>query len=83
MASSALSLSVHQPNSQFISPCLQCRKIWKNNPSSFFFSDGDYKRSVTCFSSKKKIGFMDQILDYIEGSFSFLFPLLPYFLIEH
>nr|XP_016441201.1 PREDICTED: uncharacterized protein LOC107766837 isoform X2 [Nicotiana tabacum] len=67
MASSALSLSVHQPNSQFFSPCLQCCKIWKNNPSSFFFSDGDYKRSVTCFSSKKKIGFMDQILDYIEG----------------
>ncbi|XP_019230345.1 PREDICTED: uncharacterized protein LOC109211275 isoform X3 [Nicotiana attenuata] len=67
MASSALSLSVHQPNSQFFSPCLRCCKIWKNSPSSFSFSDGDYKRSVTCFSSKKKIGFMDQILDYIEG----------------
>lgn len=26
------------------------------------------KRRVVCFSSKKKPGFMDQILDYIEGT---------------
>ncbi|KAK4354523.1 hypothetical protein RND71_026717 [Anisodus tanguticus] len=66
MASSALSLSVHHQPSQFFFPCPQCYTNWKTNSSSLFISDGD-KRSVTCFSSKKKIGFMDQILDYIEG----------------
>ncbi|XP_060172921.1 uncharacterized protein LOC132603743 isoform X1 [Lycium barbarum] len=65
MASSALSLSVHRP-SQFLFPCPQCCTNWNRNNPSFFFSDRD-KRSLTCFSSKKKIGFMDQILDYIEG----------------
>ncbi|MCD7455911.1 hypothetical protein HAX54_030064 [Datura stramonium] len=63
-SSAALSLSANQ----FFLPCPQlCSGNWKrNNPSSFFFSNGD-KRSLTCFSSNKKIGFMDQILDYIEG----------------
>ncbi|XP_059287028.1 uncharacterized protein LOC132040409 isoform X3 [Lycium ferocissimum] len=65
MASSALSLSVHRP-SQSLFPCPQCCTNWNRNNPSFFFSDRD-KRSPTCFSSKKKIGFMDQILDYIEG----------------
>ncbi|KAM7476077.1 hypothetical protein LguiB_023320 [Lonicera macranthoides] len=38
---------------------------WTVNASSVFHVQ---KRSFTCFSSKKKnIGFMDQILDYIEG----------------
>ncbi|KAL3322164.1 hypothetical protein AABB24_039674 [Solanum stoloniferum] len=56
----SLSVCVNQP-SKFLcfSPCPQlwCRNWnWKSN-----------KRSLTCFSSQKKIGFMDQILDYIEG----------------
>ncbi|XP_055834753.1 uncharacterized protein LOC129903240 isoform X1 [Solanum dulcamara] len=59
-SSAALSLCVNQPSQ------LWCRN-WKNSkPSSFFFSHTN-KRSLTCFSSQKKIGFMDQILDYIEG----------------
>ncbi|KAK6773370.1 hypothetical protein RDI58_028608 [Solanum bulbocastanum] len=56
----SLSVCLNQP-SKFLcfSPCPQlwCRNWnWKSN-----------KRSLTCFSSQKKIGFMDQILDYIEG----------------
>lgn len=66
-SSAALSLfCVNQPSQFFYffpSPQLLC---CKTNPSSFFFSYGN-KPSLTCFSSNKKIGFMDQILDYIEG----------------
>ncbi|KAL3511629.1 hypothetical protein ACH5RR_024346 [Cinchona calisaya] len=44
-----------------ISLC-KCCKL-KNS----FSPIGVQKRQVICFSSKKKLGFMDQILDYIEG----------------
>lgn len=48
-----------------------CNKIWwmhNNDCSRVVPSDSYYgKRRVTCFSSKKKLGLMDQILDYIEG----------------
>lgn len=46
-------------------------KVWwlHNNDCSRVVPSDSYhgKRRVTCFSSKKKPGFMDQILDYIEG----------------
>lgn len=63
----SLSICVNEPSKLlcFSSPCRQlwCRNLnWKSN-----------KRSLTCFSSQKKIGFMDQILDYIEGLISLLY----------
>ncbi|PHT66285.1 hypothetical protein T459_30710 [Capsicum annuum] len=66
-SSTALSLGSLNQTSQFLYPCPQCYSNWKSNSSSLFSSYGNNKRSLTCFSSNKKIGFMDQILDYIEG----------------
>nr|GMC71082.1 uncharacterized protein LOC109187312 isoform X1 [Ipomoea batatas] len=59
-ASSSLSLLSHLHCSMY----RNCNK----NPS-FFLSGGEARKlsSLTCFASKKKLGFMDQILDYIEG----------------
>ncbi|KAL1533421.1 hypothetical protein AAHA92_33306 [Salvia divinorum] len=43
---------------------LYCNRVVHNaKPSSSF----QKRLSFTCFSFKKKLGFMDQILDYIEG----------------
>ncbi|KAL7114006.1 hypothetical protein ACP275_04G094900 [Erythranthe tilingii] len=49
----------------FNSSSLYCNRAFENfKPSRTF----DKRFSFTCFSSKKKqLGFMDQILDYIEG----------------
>ncbi|XP_031105930.1 uncharacterized protein LOC116010589 isoform X2 [Ipomoea triloba] len=59
-ASSSLSLLCHLHCSMY----RNCNK----NPS-FLLSGGEARKlsSLTCFASKKKLGFMDQILDYIEG----------------
>ncbi|XP_027168281.1 uncharacterized protein LOC113768213 [Coffea eugenioides] len=52
-----------------ISLCMCCsNRAWKmkTNWSPLLGMDKE-KGHIACFSSKKKLGFMDQILDYIEG----------------
>lgn len=71
MAGSASALSL----SNLLSP-LYCNRAFENARSSSSF---EKRLSFTCFSSKKKkLGFMDQILDYIEGPALFHFHLLPF-----
>nr|GMC78084.1 uncharacterized protein LOC109187312 isoform X3 [Ipomoea batatas] len=59
-ASSSLSLLSHLHCSMY--------RNYNKNPT-FVLSGGEARKlsSLTCFASKKKLGFMDQILDYIEG----------------
>ncbi|CAK9179895.1 unnamed protein product [Ilex paraguariensis] len=46
--------------------CSQKSSFRTGKNVSLLFSDAE-KRYVSCFSSNKKLNFMDQILDYIEG----------------
>lgn len=63
MAGSASTLSLFNSSSLYIS---------RPSESTKAYSSSDKRFSFTCFSSKKKqLGFMDQILDYIEGLSAF------------
>ncbi|KAH7565581.1 hypothetical protein JRO89_XS09G0230200 [Xanthoceras sorbifolium] len=48
-----------------------CTKVAKH--PSFVFDVEGKRRGLVCCSAKKKISFVDQILDYIEGNFFFFF----------
>lgn len=60
-ASSSLSLLSHLH-------CSKSRNCNKNPTSVLSGGEAPKLSSLTCFASKKKLGFMDQILDYIEGT---------------
>ncbi|KAL2468535.1 NAD(P)-binding Rossmann-fold superfamily protein [Forsythia ovata] len=65
MAYSTSSLSLL--HSYQIIHSLHCHRTLKKIKPSFIFSRVEKHSSLICFSSKKKLSFMDQILDYIEG----------------
>lgn len=67
MAAGSLSSSFSLYNSGYYTP-RNSRGDGNNNASVTF---NFRKRSLTCFSSKNKPSFVDQILDYIEGCCSF------------